>query len=100
MARMDRVLKSLCLFKTRSQATAACREGRVLLDGAPVRASHEVREGQQIVLRDRMGLTETRVVLLAVPERQVPKKEVSSFATVTVHRRAPAGDEDEGSHDG
>lgn len=98
MARLDRLLKSLCLFKTRSQATAACREGRVLLDGAPARPSHEVREGQEIVLRDRMGLTETRVVLLAVPERQVSKKDVSSFASVTVHKKAPAYDEDEGTH--
>jgi ribosomal 50S subunit-recycling heat shock protein len=86
MSRLDRVLKDLCLFKTRTQATQACKEGRVLVDGKPARASMSLHSGQKILIRDRLGLRETELEILRVPERQVPRKEVSSYATITVRR--------------
>jgi ribosomal 50S subunit-recycling heat shock protein len=89
MARLDRVLKFLCLVKTRSQGTQACKEGRVLVNGAPARPSHEVRAGDRIVLRDRMGVHETRVEIVQVPDRQVARRDVSRFARVERSRREP-----------
>ncbi|MBU1699846.1 MAG: hypothetical protein KJ970_07440 [Candidatus Eisenbacteria bacterium] len=89
MSRADRMLKYLCLFVTRSQAAAACKEGRVLVDGAPVRAAQEIRVGQRILIRDRMGMHEMEVEIHRVPERQVPRKNVDEYATVTRRQREP-----------
>jgi len=48
--RLDVLLFELRLFKSRSQATAAIQDGRVLLDGAAVKPSREVRAGQRVTL--------------------------------------------------
>jgi len=71
--RIDLLLHALCLFKTRSQATKACAEGRVWLDGQPARASREVRPGSRVRWRDALGRTEEEVEVVEVPERQVSR---------------------------
>ncbi len=48
--RLDLALFGLRLFKSRSQATDAIQRGQVLLNGRPVKPSHEVRPGDRITL--------------------------------------------------
>lgn len=90
MSRLDRVLKDLCLFKTRTQANHACKEGRVLVDGTPARPSQSLHVGQRILIRDRLGLRETEVEILRVPDGQIARKEVASYALITVRRESSA----------
>ena len=46
--RIDKWLWAVRLFKTRSQAAAACKGGRVKIDGQNVKASREVKEDEEI----------------------------------------------------
>jgi ribosome-associated heat shock protein Hsp15 len=46
--RIDRWLSASRLFQSRTQATRACDEGRVRVNGATVKASHVVRIGDEI----------------------------------------------------
>jgi ribosomal 50S subunit-recycling heat shock protein len=71
--RIDLLLHALCLFKTRSQATRACAEGRVWLNDQPVRASRIVRPGDRIRWRDPLGRSEQEVEILEVPAGQVSR---------------------------
>ncbi len=48
--RLDKWLWCVRVFKTRSQATEACRGGKVTLDGQPARPAREVRTGQIVAI--------------------------------------------------
>jgi ribosomal 50S subunit-recycling heat shock protein len=48
--RLDLALFGLRLFKSRSQATEAIQEGRVLLNRRAVKPSHETRPGDRVTL--------------------------------------------------
>lgn len=48
--RLDVLLFELRLFKSRSQASEAIQQGRVLLNGAPAKSSRETRAGDQVTL--------------------------------------------------
>ena len=54
--RVDKFLWSVRVFKTRSLATAAIREGKVFVGGVLIKASREVKPGEQISVR-RNGIT-------------------------------------------
>jgi ribosomal 50S subunit-recycling heat shock protein len=71
--RIDVLLHSLCLFKTRSQAARACADGRVWLNDQQVRASRIVRPGDKIRWRDPLGRFEQEVEILEVPAGQVSR---------------------------
>lgn len=49
--RIDKYLWAVRLFKTRSTATDACRNGRVSIEGQPVKPSRSVARGDLIELR-------------------------------------------------
>ncbi len=49
--RIDKWLWSVRLFKTRSKATEACRNGRVRIQGEAVKASYLLTEGELIEVR-------------------------------------------------
>jgi ribosomal 50S subunit-recycling heat shock protein len=48
--RLDVLLFELRLFKSRSQATEAVRQGRVLLNGSPAKPSRETHPGDRVTL--------------------------------------------------
>ncbi len=50
-ARIDKWLWSVRLYKTRSQATEACRSGKVTIDNQALKPSREARIGDVVVLR-------------------------------------------------
>ena len=74
--RVDKWLFAVRLFKTRSQATDACRNGKVKLNDAPAKAAKHTRMGDTIIVRQGpmtrtlkvIGLTECRVGAKLVPD--------------------------------
>ena len=64
--RLDKYLKVSRLIKRRTMANEACDSGLVSVNGRPARASHEVKEGDQITLR--LGAREVTVEVLSVQE--------------------------------
>jgi ribosome-associated heat shock protein Hsp15 len=70
--RLDLLLFHLRLFKSRTQAAAACHSGQVLLNGAPAKPSREARPG------DRLRLPSGRVLeLLELPAPSLRKGEAA-----------------------
>jgi len=67
--RIDKWLWAIRIFKTRSQASEACRSGRIRIADIQVKASREIREGDIVHIRvgpltriiKATGLIENRV---------------------------------------
>ena len=49
--RIDKWLWAVRIFKTRSQATEACKKGRVSIGDLPVKPSREVQAGEVVNIR-------------------------------------------------
>lgn len=64
--RLDKFLKVSRLIKRRTVANEACDGGRVSVNGAPAKASRDVKVGDVIELR--FGERTTRVEVLSVAE--------------------------------
>ncbi|MGZ4962330.1 MAG: RNA-binding S4 domain-containing protein [Limisphaerales bacterium] len=75
--RIDKWLWAVRVFKTRSLATDACRNGRVTIGGKLVKPSREVRIGETIVVQ-KDELTRTFKVL-GVLERRVGAQVAKEF---------------------
>lgn len=75
--RIDKFLWSVRIYKTRSQATEACRNGRVSIDGIPAKASREVKEGDVIVFR-QSGI-HRKIRILDILQNRVGAKLVPDF---------------------
>jgi ribosome-associated heat shock protein Hsp15 len=64
--RVDSWLWAVRVFKTRSQATAACRAGHVKIAGASVKAAQPVKVGDQVRIRiagfDRILIVKQTIV--------------------------------------
>jgi ribosome-associated heat shock protein Hsp15 len=76
-ARIDKWLWAVRLFKTRSLAASACRDGKVLVGGQRVKPAREVHLGEIISARAH-GVQRT-VKALAVPPGRVSAKLVPEF---------------------
>jgi ribosome-associated heat shock protein Hsp15 len=75
--RIDLALHALRLFKSRSQAQAAVADGRVLLNGARVKPSHDVAAGDRLTFT---GESHTRTIeVLELPARSLSKEAAKAY---------------------
>ena len=77
--RLDKVLWSLRVFKTRAQATAACRSGHVRIGELESKAGRSVRPGE--VLDVRIGIMTRTLKILAIPPSRVGAKLLPGYMT-------------------
>ena len=63
--RIDKWLWAVRVFKTRSQASEACDQNKIVVMDHPVKPSRLVREGDEIKIK-RTGLTKTIRVSLII----------------------------------
>lgn len=59
--RIDKWLWSVRVFKTRSQATTACRKGKVIIDDQEVKPSREVKTGDIIKIDFKLFIKTVKV---------------------------------------
>ena len=75
--RLDQLLKSLCLVKTRSQGRKGCEAGRIKLNGSSSKPSREVHSGDIIEIRFP---GKTLVVEVSdIPSGQVSRKRAGEY---------------------
>jgi len=84
--RIDKYLWSTRYFKTRNQATTACKKGHIRVNGQVVKPSREVYPQDEIVLRKDQIDHELRV--LDLPESRVGAKLVNLYREVTTPEEA------------
>ncbi len=75
--RIDKWLWAVRLFKTRSQATQACKAGKVKIDGETVKPSREIREG--LVITVQTGPIKKTVKVLELLHKRVGARLVSQY---------------------
>lgn len=64
--RLDKFLKVSRIIKRRTVANEACDQGRVSVNGRPVKASYDVKVGDELTIT--FGQKEFRAEVLAVKE--------------------------------
>ncbi|MFW5663569.1 MAG: RNA-binding S4 domain-containing protein [bacterium] len=75
--RIDKWLWAVRLYKTRSQATDACRAGKVKIDHEPVKPSREVKVDQLISIHT--GAMTKTVKVVGLLEKRVGAKLVANY---------------------
>jgi ribosomal 50S subunit-recycling heat shock protein len=78
--RLDVLLKSLCLVKTRSQGKRGCEAGRIKLNGRTAKPSREVKQGDLVEIHYPGRVLVVEVT--EVPAGQVARKETDRFYRV------------------
>jgi len=76
--RLDIWLWAVRFFKSRSQATAACRAGKVRLNDVSAKASAQVKPGDVVSWRDPLRNREVKVVEL-LPRRVGAPEAVKAY---------------------
>lgn len=76
--RIDKYVWAIRCFKTRSEATEACKGNKVQLNGAPVKPSKEVRIGDVITVRK--GIIQYTYKVLQLTENRMGAQLVPDFA--------------------
>jgi ribosome-associated heat shock protein Hsp15 len=70
--RLDQWLDIACLFKTRSEATKACKLNKVIVNGQAAKASRLVKEDDEIEIHRPFGRKQL-ITVLGVTDEQLPK---------------------------
>lgn len=78
--RVDLLLKSLCLTRTRNQGRAGCEAGCISVNGRAAKPSTEVRPGDVIEVRRPRRIV--AVEITAVPDGQVARKDCAAYYRV------------------
>ena len=78
--RLDKWLKVSRLIKRRTVANEACDNQRVMVNGRPVRASYEVKEGDKLELR--FGERTVKVEVLVVADNVGKNDAVAMYREV------------------
>jgi len=76
--RLDVWLDVACLFKTRSEAQSACKNGRLAVNGQVAKPDRRLRVGDEIEIGRPFGRTQ-RVVVRGFAERHVAKPEARAL---------------------
>lgn len=71
---MDTWLDVACLFKTRSEATKACRLNKVMVNGVAAKPHRDVRVGDELEIHRPFGRKQS-ITVLAVADRHVSRAE-------------------------
>ena len=72
--RLDLWLDIACLFKTRSEAQKACKNGKIDVNGQPAKPHRVIKPGDEIVIHRPLGRRQ-RLVVVAIAEKHLPKAE-------------------------
>ena len=72
--RLDLWLDIACLFKTRSEAQKACKNGKIDVNGQPAKPHRVIKAGDEIVIHRPLGRRQ-RLVVVAIAEKHLPKAE-------------------------
>jgi ribosome-associated heat shock protein Hsp15 len=72
--RLDLWLDIACLFKTRSEAQKACKNGKVDVNGQPAKPHRVIKAGDEIVIQRPLG-RQQRLVVVAIAEKHISKAE-------------------------
>jgi ribosome-associated heat shock protein Hsp15 len=75
--RLDKLLWSLRVFKTRPLAAAACRAGRITIGELPAKPGRDVHAGE--ILRVRLGVLTRTLRIIALPRSRVAAKQLAEF---------------------
>lgn len=75
--RLDKWLWAVRIFKTRSQATEACRKGRIVINGAEAKPSREIKTGDTIFIRKLPVMYAIRVI--EPVDNRLPAKRVHEY---------------------
>ncbi|HYB95662.1 MAG TPA: S4 domain-containing protein [Vicinamibacterales bacterium] len=72
--RLDTWLDVACLFKTRSEATKACRLNKVIVNGQAAKAHRDVKIGDEIEIHRPLGRKQL-VTVAAIADAHIAKAE-------------------------
>jgi ribosome-associated heat shock protein Hsp15 len=75
--RIDKFLWAIRVYKTRALATEACKKGKILIDGIPVKASRLVK--QKDILEVKKNPVVYSYVVEGFPKSRVSAKLVTEF---------------------
>ena len=76
--RIDKFLWAIRVFKTRTEATDACKGSKITVNGADIKPSKEVKAGD--VIQVRKGAVHYTFKMLAPLEKRVGAKDVARYA--------------------
>jgi ribosomal 50S subunit-recycling heat shock protein len=88
--RVDVYLNRACILKSRSLAKEACERRKVTVNGATVKGSHTVREGDRIRLD--LGVRVLELEVVALPVRSVSKRDARDLYRVLRDERPDLDD--------
>ena len=76
--RLDVWLDVACLFRTRSEAQRACRNGKVDVNGTTAKPHRDVRRGDRLTIGRPFGRAQI-VIVASVADRHIPKAEARAL---------------------